>query len=209
MQSPPAPYDTEWPPHTCVITQTGNPTQLLDGFAERFFGSSATPPGCPGEGTNLAPEFVKGRNYWHDANNLNDDDMYTFAEKVPVDVHGNNLRDDDPRMVELFMTAYNSFTGSGNEIFPIVSFGTFYVTGYGSGTGGGGLNIQDPCDRGSSSPSPGAGNKPPPDIVTEPGGAYVWGHFIDNVVPNPDATPSEELCAPQASTMPCIPVLVE
>lgn len=209
MLNPGAPYDTEWPPHTCVITQTGNPRQLLDGFAERFFGPSSPRPSCPSEGSRPAPEFVKGRNYWHDANNLNDMDRFTFAEKVPVNVHGNNLRDDDPRMIELFMTAYNSFTGKGNEIFPIVSFGTFYVTGYGTGQPGGGIDVEDPCDGGNSNASPGAGNKPPPDIVTESGGAYVWGHFIDNVVPSPDATPSDRLCAPSVSTMPCVPSLVE
>ena len=32
FNSPPAPYATEWPPYTCVLTQTGNPTQLLTGF---------------------------------------------------------------------------------------------------------------------------------------------------------------------------------
>ena len=210
IQSPPAPYDTEWPPVTCVLTQTGNPTQLVDGFLERFFNDS-TNPACPSEGSGPAPEFVRGRNYWHDANNANDDDKFTFAETLPTNVHGNGLGTggDDPRKVILFMTGFSSFGGSGNKLFPIVTFGTFYVTGVGVGRPGGGLNILDPCDGGSSNPSPGAGNKPPADLKTEPGGAYVWGHFIDNVVPTTGAIPSNELCEPEVDFMPCVPVLVE
>jgi hypothetical protein len=206
--APPAPYDAEWPPITCVLTQTGNPTQLIDGFLERFFGDSSNPT-CPSEGGVPAPEFVRGRNYWHDSNNSNDDDKFTFAEKIPTDVHGSGLGTGgpDPRLVQLFMTGFNSFGGSGNALFPIVNFGSFYITGVGVGRPGGGLNILDPCNQGGS--SPGAGNKAPPDIKTEPGGAYVWGHFINNVVPSPGATPSNRLCEPIVSFMPCVAVLVE
>ena len=123
-------------------------------------------------------------------------------------MHGNNLKENDPRQVELFMTGYDSFTGSGNELFPIWNFGTFYITGFGTGTPGGGLINEDPCSQGDPS-SPGAGNKPPPDIKTQPGGAYVWGHFINNSHPNPNSTPSDRLCAPTVNFSPCIPVLVE
>jgi Putative Flp pilus-assembly TadE/G-like len=208
ISSPPAPYDAEWPPITCVLTQTGNPTQLIDGFLQRFFGTSGS-PSCPGEGSTVAPEFVRGRNYWHDSNNSNDDDKYTFAETLPTLVHGNGLGTGgpDPREVQLFMTAYDSFGGSGNQMFPIVNFGTFYVTGLGIGRPGGGVDIMDPCNQGSS--SPGAGNKPPPDLKTEPGGAYVWGHFINDVVPSPGANASQELCQPELEFQPCVPVLVE
>jgi hypothetical protein len=107
------------------------------------------------------------------------------------------------------MTAYNSFTNNGNEVFPIINFGTFYVTGFGRGRPGGGLIIDDPCSGGSSDPSPGAGNQAPPDIVTESGGAYVWGHFVNAVTPSSNSTPSGKLCQPVVSFMPCVPVLVE
>jgi hypothetical protein len=207
MQSPPAPYDTEWPPYTCVLTQTGNPRQLLDGFLERFFNDSSNPV-CPSEGAAPAPEFVPGRNYWHDANNSNDNDEFTFAETDPTLVHGNNLQKNDPRKILLFMTGYDTFGASGNALFPIVRFGSFYVTGLGVERAGGLVN-EDPCSQGSGNPSLGAGNKPPPDLRTEPGGAYVWGHFINNVVPNPNATTSARLCAPTVSFMPCVAVLVE
>lgn len=208
--APPPPYDAEWPPITCVLTQTGNPTQLLEGFLERLFGDP-TNPICPSEGSSPAPEFVAGRNYWHDANNANDDDKWTFAESIPTLVHGSGLGKggEDPRLVWLFMTGFGSFGGSGNAMFPIVNFGSFYITGIGVGRPGGGVDVVDPCTGGNTSPSPGAGNKPPPDLKTEPGGAYVWGHFIDNVVPNPEATASNELCEPEVDFIPCVAVLVE
>ena len=59
MLNPPAPYDTEWEPYTCVLTQTGNPRQLLDGFLERLFGQSSPAPSCPTE-VGPQPEWVKG-----------------------------------------------------------------------------------------------------------------------------------------------------
>jgi hypothetical protein len=210
IQSPPAPYDAEWPPITCVLTQTGNPTQLIDGFLERFFGDSSSPL-CPPEGGGPAPEFVPGRNYWHDANNSNDNDKFTFAETIPTNVHGDGTGTGgpDPRKILLFMTGFGSFGGSGNALFPIVNFGTFYVTGIGRGRPGGGVDVIDPCDQGNGNTSPGAGNKPPPDLKTEPGGAYIWGHFISNVVPSPGAIGSNELCEPELDFQPCVPVLVE
>ena len=153
MLAPPAPYDAEWPPITCVLTQTGNPTQLIDGFLERFFNDSSN-PACPSEGGVPAPEFVRGRNYWHDSNNSNDDDKYTFAEQIPTDVHGNGLGTGgpDPRLVQLFMTGFNSFGGSGNALFPIINFGSFYITGVGVGRPGGGLTDPRPVQPGELLP---------------------------------------------------------
>ena len=79
--------------------------------------------------------FTPGRNYWHDANNQLDG--YTFAQDNPLPARGNRLRDDDPRLVTLFFTPYDSFAASGNEVFPIVAFGNFYITGYGRTVAGG------------------------------------------------------------------------
>jgi hypothetical protein len=206
-----APFD-DWAPFRCVMTQTtasATPGQLLQGFNLRFFGQASNPV-CPTENTtwalpNPAP-WTKGRNYWHDANNVID--AYTFAQDDPAPARSNRLRDDDPRLINLFMTPYNSFGGAGQATFPIVNFGTFYVTGYGKVTGGG-LTIDDPCSGGDGDPSLGAGRKPPPDLPTNSNGVYVWGHFVNNVVPTPGATPSDRLCAPAESFMPCVAVLVE
>lgn len=208
----PAPFDT-WPPFACVLTQTtasATPGQLIQGFNLRFFGQQSN-PSCPVEDTSWTPPapapWTKGRNYWHDANNQIDE--YTFAQDAPPPTRSNRLRDDDPRMINLFMTAYDSFGGSGNTTFPIVNFGTFYVTGYGQ-VSGSGLTIQDPCTSGTTTnTSPGAGSKPPPDLNTSSNGAYVWGHFVNNVVPSPNATASERICAPSESVTPCVAVLVE
>ena len=76
-----------------------------------------------------------GRNYWHRMNNMYDADTFAWDGTGPPGpggaVKGNTLKDDDPRLVTLFFTTYDSFTGTGNEVFPIVGFGNFYVTGYG------------------------------------------------------------------------------
>lgn len=205
-----APFD-DWPPFRCVLTQTtasATPGQMIQGFNLRFFGTQ-TNPTCPTEDTSWTPPdpapWTKGRNYWHDANNQIDE--YTFAQDNPAPPRSNRLRDDDPRQVNLFMTAYDSFGGSGNQTFPIVAFGVFYITGYGQ-ISGSGLTIQDPCTDGTSDPSPGAGSKPPPDLPSG-NGVYVWGHFINNVVQTPGATASDRMCAPSQSFMPCVAVLVE
>jgi hypothetical protein len=218
MLAPPAPYDDEWPPYTCALTQTTAapaPGQLLDGLRERMFGPGGGAPSCPNEDVTpwtppqLAP-WTKGRNYWHDANNQIDE--YTFAQDNPPPTRTNRLLTrKDPRVVNLFMTAYDSFGGSGNELFPVVAFGTFYVTGWGRVTGvGAGLNIDDPCDDGNNGNLfDGTGNEPPPDLNQSKPGTYIWGHFISNVDLSANVTPSERLCAPLVSTMPCVAVLVE
>ena len=185
FNSPPAPYSTEWPPYTCVLTQTGNPTQLLTGFSKRIFGVNNA-SSCP---SDSATGWVKGRNYWSNANNMFD--ANTFESGA--------LRKDDPRLITLFLTGYGTFTGTGNETFPIVSFGAFYVTGWGQGDVTDPKNIDDPCP----------GNTPPPDLIIEPGGAYVWGHFINTISIDPNATTSGKPCRPGVGFNPCVATLVE
>ena len=131
FNSPPAPYATEWPPYTCVLTQTGNPTQLLTGFSQRVFGVNNA-SSCP---SDSATGWVKGRNYWSNANNLYDTNTFESGA----------LRKDDPRLITLFLTGYGTFTGTGNETFPIVSFGAFYVTGWGQGDVTDPRKVEDPC----------------------------------------------------------------
>jgi hypothetical protein len=41
-----------------------------------------------------------------------------------------NIPNTDPRIVQVFITAYGSFGGSGNQAYPIQSFAAFYVTGW-------------------------------------------------------------------------------
>jgi hypothetical protein len=202
-----------WPPYTCVLTQTGNSSQVIQGFNERIFNRSNNPQ-CPGEDASL-PAYVKGRNYWHRMNNVYDDDTFawdgTGPQDLPLTAKGNTLRSDDPRLVTLFFTTYDSFTSTGNEVYPVVGFGNFYVTGYGetiSGSWKGGAP-EDPCNDGNGL-ALGAGNDPPPDIDMSRNTRWVWGHFVKDVTPAPFTTGgSGALCNPEASFQPCVAVLVE
>jgi hypothetical protein len=65
----------------------------------------------------------------------------------------------DPRKVEVFITAYGSFGGSGNQSYPLYSFATFYVTSWDG----------DPC----------ASDQTPPAVVA--GKDQLVGHFIKNI----------------------------
>jgi hypothetical protein len=147
----------------------------------------------------------------------NEYDTATFAwdgtgpQDPPLAAKGNALKSDDPRLVTLFFTTYESFTDTGNEVYPIVGFGNFYVTGYGevvSGKWKGGAP-EDPCSDGNGM-APGAGNDPPSDIDMSKNTRWVWGHFVKDVTPAPFTTGgSGVLCNPEASFQPCVAVLVE
>ena len=111
----------------------------------------------------------------------------------------------------LFFTTYDSFTSTGNEVYPIVGFGNFYVTGYGETINGSwkGGAPEDPCDDGNGL-ALGAGNDPPPDIDMSRNTRWVWGHFVKDVTPAPFTTGGTgALCNPEASFQPCVAVLVE
>ena len=89
----------------------------------------------------------------------------------------------DKRFVTLFIADENAFGSSGGDILPIRRFAGFYLTAA-DGLG---------C---------------PGDDPAVPGAKNVWGHFMTYVVPNPNATPTDELCAfNEAGT--CMAILVE
>jgi hypothetical protein len=85
---------------------------------------------------------------------------------------------DDPRIVPLLITPFGSFSGSGNDIVPVIDFAAFYVVGWNS----------DPCPGGYPVPK-----------------GYIAGHFIKYAAPNPHGA-GEQVCDPEALT-PCVPVL--
>ncbi|MDQ1727532.1 MAG: hypothetical protein QOK14_1577 [Frankiaceae bacterium] len=73
-----------------------------------------------------------------------------------------NLDPHDPRIVQLVVTPFGSFSGSGNSTVPVTDFATFYVTGWtASGTG-----FANPCQ--------GLGDDPVPNGDA----GYIVGHFI-------------------------------
>jgi Flp pilus assembly protein TadG len=71
-----------------------------------------------------------------------------------------NISPADPRIVQVFLTKFGSFSGSGMGTEPVTGFATFYVTGW-RGSGGGFAN---PCVGQGDDSTPGDG--------------YIMGHFI-------------------------------
>jgi len=70
-----------------------------------------------------------------------------------------NYGPDDKRIVPLIVTPFGSFSGSGNDIVPVIDFGAFYVVGWDG----------DPC----------------PGAVPVPKKGFVAGHFIKYIPTNP------------------------
>lgn len=210
----PAPFD-DWPPIDCVKTRpTGSMNQLVAGLNMRIFGAPNNPL-CPPDNGD---EFVPGRNYWHRENNDYDGATFAWNRDTPGkgDDLANRLNPEDPRLVSLFLTPYDTFSGSGQEVFPVVSLGSFYITGYGRSNGSGGFQgggPADPCSDGSDSPVyPYAGNDPPPDLNTSgasAGGTVVWGHFIKDVRQSAGALGGSGTACDGRSFHPCVAVLVE
>jgi hypothetical protein len=89
-----------------------------------------------------------------------------------------NYDPDDPRIVPLIITPFGTFSGSGNDIVPVIDFAAFYVTGWNS----------DPC--------PGAHAVPK---------GYIAGHFIKYAQPNPNGA-GKNVCDPDLIS-PCVPVM--
>jgi Putative Flp pilus-assembly TadE/G-like len=71
----------------------------------------------------------------------------------------------DPRIVQLFLTQFGAFAGSGQDTVPVTNFATFYVTGW-KGQGGHTSPCADPDDETISADDP----------VTEAG--TVVGHWM-------------------------------
>ncbi len=151
-------------PYPCVAVQTGGSVgQFTQGIQARILGGGNT---CPGVGQ-------AGRNYW---------DLYPDFPSAD-----NSYGFNDPRIVYVFMVPFGSFRGSGNTILPVVSFGIFYVRGWG-GNGGGN---DDPC--------PGA-------IPNVPAGDLA-GNFITHVADSADAYGTEACVV--GSFNPCVAVLTK
>ena len=154
------------PPYPCVAIQTGGTVgQFTQGIQARILGGSNQ---CPGVG-------MPGRNYWSSFPALpgpaNTDPTLQFT---------------DPRIIYVFMVPFGSFRGSGNDVLPIVSFGIFYVRGW----GGNGNGNNDPC--------PGAISAPTGDLV---------GNFITRVLTSAQATGGQACVV--GSFNPCVAVLTK
>ena len=153
-------------PYPCVAVQTGGSVgQFTQGIQARILGGATT---CPASGP--------GRNYWSTFPNLPDPLNTTYPFN-------------DPRIVYVFMVPFGSFRGSGNTILPIVSFGVFYVRGW----GGNGNGNDDPCTGPGSVP-----NVPAGDLA---------GNFITHVATSATASGTKPCIV--GSFNPCVAVLTK
>jgi hypothetical protein len=75
------------------------------------------------------------------------------------------VADGDPRILQVFLTPFGSFSGSGSAVVPVTGFATFYLTGW-TGQGGG---FDNPCQ--------GNGDDPVPNNDS----GLIVGHFIKYV----------------------------
>jgi Putative Flp pilus-assembly TadE/G-like len=73
-----------------------------------------------------------------------------------------NLDPSDPRIIEVLLTPFGSFSGNGSTTVPVSDFATFYVTGW----TGQGQGFNNPCQ--------GNGDDPVPNNDA----GYIVGHFI-------------------------------
>ncbi len=124
-------------PWACVAVQTGNATnQVPRGLNLRVLGNEK-PSSCP-------PAGQRGHNNWS-----------MFPSFPPG----------DPRIIQVFLTPFGSFSGSGSTTVPVMNFATFYLTGW-TGQGSG---FNNPCQGNGDDPVPG----------NDPG--TIVGHFIKYV----------------------------
>jgi hypothetical protein len=103
-----------------------------------------------------------------------------------------NIPPGDPRVLNVFITPFGSFSGTGSGVVPVTKLGTFYVTGWtASGSG-----FKNPCEGNGDDPVPGgdAGN--------------IVGHFIKYIFGLNDGGGGTELCDFDSFGS-CIAVLTE
>ena len=73
-----------------------------------------------------------------------------------------NLNAADPRIIQVFLTPFGAFSGTGSNTVPVTDFASFYVTGW----TGQGQGFNNPCQ--------GNGDDPVPNNDA----GYIVGHFI-------------------------------
>ena len=103
-----------------------------------------------------------------------------------------NIPPGDRRVLNVFMTPFGSFGGSGNAVVPVTKLGTFYITGWTAQ----GSGFKNPCQGNGDDPVP---NGDSGNIV---------GHFIKYVYGLNDGGGGGEVCDFNAFGS-CIAVLTE
>jgi Flp pilus assembly protein TadG len=153
-------------PWSCVANQTG---QYVNKIGKGLNARILCPKpdwGLPACADPLRPTSCTHPNNWS-----------MFNSGLPAD---------DTRIVQLFITPYGAFSGSGSYTVPIIRFATFYVTGW-NGSGGG---FPNPCQ--------GNGDDTAAD-------GEIVGHFIKyiDVLGSSTGTQICDMSAPD----PCVPVM--
>jgi hypothetical protein len=158
-------------PWMCVAIDTGGRTNNpAQGLNTRILGAPK-PGSCPAPGQ-------PGHNNWS-----------LFPNLLP----------NDPRIVEVFLTPFGSFSGSGgNFTVSVNEFAFFYITGW-TGKGSG---FDNPCQGNGDDPVPNSAKNGQPD----PG--VIVGHFIKYVAAMNTGGGGPQLCDPN-SFGGCVPVLTK
>jgi hypothetical protein len=173
-------FSTPNPPFwQCVGVQTGASVgQFSDGIQARVLngGVACTGGSCPNTCPANTAAFVPGRNYWSSD--------WTGSPSTFT------VRDDDPRLVLLFMVPFGAFRGNGTDVlYPVTNFGAFYITGW----GGNGNGNNDPC--------PGADA----NVAT----GFLSGHFVKYKLPSNNGGGGGVGTCDPTSTLPCVAVLTQ
>lgn len=160
------------PAWKCVALKTGHsPNEIAQGLNQRIFGNDK-PLVCPPAFDDPASPGQLGHNNWS---------MYDTG-----------LPEGDPRIVQVVLSPFGAFSGSGNdETIPVTGFATFYITGY-TGQGSG---FNNPCEGNGDDPVPGGDS------------GLVVGHFI-NYIDKVNSGASDLPCD-GVSLTPCVAVLTD
>ena len=157
----PAPWDAsnDWPPPQCVVTQTGSGNQV-SGASTSGSSESTTIPRVPRTTRHSSrPELLaRCEQQLPGSRDTRTYDTYTFAQDRPsAAAREPPLRyPGGPPVRDALLHDLRLLLVHGQETFPIVGFGGFYVTGYGRTSGGGGSwqggGPEDPCTAATSEP---------------------------------------------------------
>jgi hypothetical protein len=156
------------PPWQCVANQTGQYVNKIPKGLNRRILCPPSDPATAACANPYTPTSCTHPNNWSSFNT--------------------GLAPNDTRIVQLFVTKYGAFNGTGSYTVPITRFATFYVTGW-NGSGGG---FPNPCQ--------GNGDDPAAD-------GTIVGHFIKYIDTLGSST-GTQICN-LTDTQPCVPVLVE
>jgi hypothetical protein len=186
-------YNSPQPWDCVVVAPGGTVGQFTDGVRARVFnnGVVCTGGGCPSSCPTDAATFVPGRNYW-DSRSTSTDNQYKGVGWGSSGFLGWNRN--DPRIVGVFMVPFSAFRTSSDKLYPVVNFGTFYITGW-TGTGG----ADDPCPGADQPTGAGRGGESKAGVL--------YGHFINYVAASNSGGGSG--ACDLTSFTPCVAVLTD